>query len=323
MGMSQQLQTDNTSANMDTDQQAPSDPGQPSSATTAPQHPLPATAVALSSVVKKLPQSYPFKGSSYYVRKCYEKYYGYMNDALENKYKIITVTGTPGIGKSVFYLYFEKYRKANPKKTIVTASFYKTRKLKECKVYEPGKEGVLINEVPKDLEDAIRLYDGPPEGEPLRAQMVTFTSPNHEWLKDALKKSNERRLFMPFWSLEELLEANKALKLKLADAEIERRFELFGGSARMCLQLDESNVKGQEDALTAAIKRLIPTRKSKIIWTSARKRKIFPTSYSSTLLIGIRIHMFLGLRILSFVPKKSQTGFMRTSRISLRRKCKS
>ncbi|KAI3655193.1 hypothetical protein MP638_006512, partial [Amoeboaphelidium occidentale] len=74
--MSQQHQTDNTSANMDTDPQAPSHPSQPS--------------IELTDVVKKLPQYNEFEGSSYYVRKCYEDYYGYINDALNNEYKIIT-----------------------------------------------------------------------------------------------------------------------------------------------------------------------------------------------------------------------------------------
>jgi hypothetical protein len=66
---------------------------------------------------------------------------------------------------------------------IVTASFNKKRVLKECMVYKAGQEGVLHDKIPKDIKDAINFYDGPPEVEPVRTQVVTFTSPKHEWLK--------------------------------------------------------------------------------------------------------------------------------------------
>ena len=93
----------------------------------------------------------------------------------------IVVTGTQGIGKSVFYLYFfEKYKVGCGKK-IVVASYSKTRKLKECKIWDPVS-GVLEtsneNELPK-LEGAVYLIDGIPDMEPHKSNFtIMFTSPD-------------------------------------------------------------------------------------------------------------------------------------------------
>ncbi|KAI3661901.1 hypothetical protein MP638_005942 [Amoeboaphelidium occidentale] len=60
------------------------------------------------------------------------------------------------------------------------------------------------------------------------------------------KNSKVWKLYMQFWSLEELREANNALQLNLDDAEIKRRFDFFGGSARMCLELDQAMIDSFE-----------------------------------------------------------------------------
>ncbi|KAL3669146.1 hypothetical protein V7S43_005530 [Phytophthora oleae] len=61
----------------------------------------------------------------YYVRKCYSEYYDLILEMLKT-YNIITVTGTPGIGKSIFYAYFyQRHKKSRPDTTIITASFTK------------------------------------------------------------------------------------------------------------------------------------------------------------------------------------------------------
>jgi hypothetical protein len=54
-------------------------------------------------------------------------------------YLYISVTGTPGIGKSIFYLYFlNRYRFENPGKSVITASLDKDRKLQDCKLFRPN-----------------------------------------------------------------------------------------------------------------------------------------------------------------------------------------
>ena len=58
-----------------------------------------------------LPMSYKYTNNQFYVRRCYPVYYDMIINLLDWKgltepSDYITVTGTPGIGKSVFYLYF-------------------------------------------------------------------------------------------------------------------------------------------------------------------------------------------------------------------------
>lgn len=248
---------------MQIDQPVPLDSGQPSTNTATAQQQQqqqppaatgPEATVRLESITRSLPQSYPFEGSRYYERSCYEAYYNYVNDALDEGIKIITVTGTPGIGKSVFYLqFFQKYRHNNPTKTIVTASFNKKRKLKKCMVYKAGQEGVLHDKIPIDIKDAIHFYDGPPELEPEDYQMVTFTSPNEEWLETVQRYNKYRILYMPFWTLNELIDAKDFLNLDLDDDEIERRYKLYGGSARICLGTWHARLKVDASSMNAAI----------------------------------------------------------------------
>ncbi|KAG7376598.1 hypothetical protein PHYPSEUDO_013049 [Phytophthora pseudosyringae] len=54
-----------------------------------------------------LPFMHKYKnGKYYYVRKYYDEYYQIVMEMLNAGERFVTVTGTPGIGKSVFYAYF-------------------------------------------------------------------------------------------------------------------------------------------------------------------------------------------------------------------------
>ena len=197
--------------------------------------------VEVQSVQYQLPMPYEFLESTFYVRDCYPKYYDLVKDLLANpRTDYISLTGTPGIGKSIFYVYFfQRYRKANPNVTIVTASFSKNRKLKKCLVFAPdAREGVKYKDIP-DIENSLHLYDGPPEIKPARNKMGCFTSPNYEWLDEMLKVPNHISLYLPKWTLEELWEAKELLELELHYDTIEERYLFFGGSARYCLTLGD------------------------------------------------------------------------------------
>ncbi|EPZ30813.1 hypothetical protein O9G_004950 [Rozella allomycis CSF55] len=157
---------------------------------------------------------------------------------LLKKYKSITVTGTPGIGKSMFYSYFfQRYRKENPNQPIVTSAFNEKSKLQECVVFTANTNvGTRHKEIPQE-DDYLYLYDGPPETKAV-GKMVCFTCPNFDWLDSQKKNAKHFKLYFPLWTLDELLLANDILKLNLDENVIEQRFELFGGSARYCLALE-------------------------------------------------------------------------------------
>jgi hypothetical protein len=62
----------------------------------------------IMAVPLSIPQAFDYKGRNFYIRSCYDKYYNIIMDKLFGKsdYSYISVTGTPGIGKSMFYMYF-------------------------------------------------------------------------------------------------------------------------------------------------------------------------------------------------------------------------
>jgi hypothetical protein len=210
--------------------------------------------------VPPLPMTNLLRRKKFFVRACYEKYYTEIMDLLGDEDRsYITVTGTPGIGKSVFYLYFfKRYRRGNPDKTIVTAAFSRERIPKSWKVFYPTgevKESEEFNHrIIPSIKDAIYIYDGAPDVEtPLPSQkMVCFSSPNEGWLKSIGRSEDHIALYMPPWTLEELQKARTCLEddsksqkstiersrnnttPELTAEEVERRFRIFGGSARYC-----------------------------------------------------------------------------------------
>ena len=140
----------------------------------------------------------------------------------------------------MFYRYFfERYRSEYPDKTIVTATFTNERDLDQCVVYE-GRGKIV--KMPSDCvrvpeyEDALHLYDGPPKVKASGYKMVCFTSPNYAYFSMMRKSANHIPLYMPVWTLDELLAASSALEHYNIDEELlQDRFLLFGGCARYCL----------------------------------------------------------------------------------------
>ena len=133
----------------------------------------------MQSVSFTLPMCYEYQGETIYVRSCYSEYYetivsvlvGNALDPLRINY--ITVTGTPGIGKSIFYIYFfQRWMRENLASVIVTASFTKDRTLKSCRVFMNSlSEGEKMSTIP-DIDGALYLYDGAPTAVPGWTYMV-------------------------------------------------------------------------------------------------------------------------------------------------------
>ncbi|KAG2838205.1 hypothetical protein PC129_g5945 [Phytophthora cactorum] len=230
---------------------------------------------------KELPIEYEYKQSRVYVRECYPQYYKHITDMLKDgETQAITVTGTPGVGKSLFFAYFlKRYSSENPLVTIITASFKKTgctstmTKVAVWKnselVAQAEMEKSAMMEVCTELSVFARngllyLYDGPPDVAPVCAQMVCFTAPDELWFKQNAKDQYHCTLFMPPWELRELQTAAQELALEMnprytkhstdeseeegtsvADL-VERRFCVFGGVTRECLSTSARFVKNCE-----------------------------------------------------------------------------
>ncbi|KAE9256974.1 hypothetical protein PF002_g1450 [Phytophthora fragariae] len=156
-----------------------------------------------------VPLLHEYKGGDFYFeRDCYDEYFRLVDHQVVNeKQKCVTVTGTPGIGKSIFYVYFfDRFRKAHPGEWIVVAATYhKNFELSEFAIFEDetdmptahyayASKQLLTSEVNSAVEQEAEraavemrkpkqmlfLCDGPP---PLIwPQTVVFTSPNEEWM---------------------------------------------------------------------------------------------------------------------------------------------
>ncbi|EEY58122.1 uncharacterized protein PITG_00735 [Phytophthora infestans T30-4] len=188
-----------------------------------------------------LPMQYPCERSEFYVRECYPRYYGLvLHELFTRDKRCVTVTGSPGTGKSVFYGYFfnhftreEQYRGF----TIITASFTKYSDLQDIAVFENERKGPRI----------IHLYDGPPRISPQQQKMVCFTSPNERWLDSLYKDFSQTTLYMPLWDEDELFAAATSLRIDsvITRAVIDKRIGLFGLAARECLSQRESFVENR------------------------------------------------------------------------------
>jgi hypothetical protein len=230
--------------------------------------------LTINAPVEDVPQSNRFVRGSFFVRDCYPAYYDKIIESLTvhtSTKRLISVTGTPGIGKSIFYLYFFlKYKKEHPDERLLTASYTKERKLEECKLWKSanevnagckdGEDPLLVKEyesIPKDA-CALYLYDGPPDMKPKGSstKMIAFTCPNAGWFGMTSKYEEHSKVYMPNWTLSEIEMANDALQLKLAQNDLKVRFDLFGGTVRYTLVPDATFVEDGRSYIQTALSKI-------------------------------------------------------------------
>ena len=144
---------------------------------------------------KELPQSYKALIERGFVRECYDDYYKMILSLVREGRTKIVVTGTPGIGTSIFYMYFfERYIVNRPNdQRVVVAAFSEKRVLVECKEWKGG-ELTALDKLPIGKEGDLFLFDGTTGFVPGEATMICFTSPNEELLQEMIKYTHAYRL---------------------------------------------------------------------------------------------------------------------------------
>lgn len=201
--------------------------------------------MSIMDAPRGLPQCHECVLPKVYIRDCYLEYYDYLKE-LMNADKRYVVTGTPGIGKSVFYLYFfEKFKAENRNRKIIMASYSIDHGLEECIGWE---NGVLTTHesVPSNQTGAVYLVDGIPNRLPKNAVAICFTSPDINWLIKMNKHGSlYREIYMRNWTSKEIRIANNDLQLNFSDETLDYRWQYFGGTVRYTFEADEVKVEQQ------------------------------------------------------------------------------
>ena len=214
----------------------------------------------LADVPFQVPLKYSYPYPKYYVRDCYPQYLDVIErverdriqpsrECLRGTHSWITVTGTPGVGMSMFYLYVFNHFRRNTNRVVVTASFSEQGTLQKCVLFKPGEDGFETTFTDITLGDHLNpifLYNGIPGHTPYGCQMVVFCSPDRKWTKPRAKDwFRSGVVHLPVWSLKELKQANGLLKLGLSEQTVEERFSVFDGVARWVLCSDKRAYQSQ------------------------------------------------------------------------------
>ncbi|EHS62640.1 uncharacterized protein PGTG_22635 [Puccinia graminis f. sp. tritici CRL 75-36-700-3] len=172
-----------------------------------------------------------------------------------NAYDRWVVTGTPGIGKTFFSVYY-MWIAARAKKTVVWQPPF----LPEHLSYLMTSSGVeLVGTWGSEIDgalaksEAVHIVDG--KAPKLRkVWTLLVTSPQHNHYHQFLKDDNSKLLYMPPWSYEELQTCKAILypdEQILPTALMDRVFEWYGGVPRYVLARASTEFKrkgGNEDA---------------------------------------------------------------------------
>jgi hypothetical protein len=115
-----------------------------------------------------IPMQFPYNKSIIYIRDCYPIYFDSLwNDLfVGDQIDSVLITGTSGIGKSIFYIYvLERMKILLKDKVFVLASFSNLRRMNYGLILTPGKEPIRLgkNEEIPFIENAVYLYDGNPD----------------------------------------------------------------------------------------------------------------------------------------------------------------
>ena len=211
------------------------------------------------------------------VRKCFLEMRKLAIDWMEAELKggmptgVFVITGTPGIGKSVFLAYFAAYLCEKGYNVVIQRG-------QEWWSHASGKATAHGKKEPEALlkqQTTVLLFD-PFDSEAAtlqtRGQGVSFvfTSPGEKCYKTAFKQQSNHstRRFMPFWTLAELIEYRLVLLPSFKEAiDVEKAHALLGGSVRwlrdlVAQQQQQEPMQSLEDAARELIRPCLDRIKS-------------------------------------------------------------
>ncbi|OAJ37371.1 hypothetical protein BDEG_21402 [Batrachochytrium dendrobatidis JEL423] len=186
-----------------------------------------------------------------YVRKCYKDVFELLLAQIGDKKESFAISGTPGIGKSLFFVYI-LYR-------LIKGSRKKTLSLKPNRiVYQVGstyecfdlQQQFVARTTRFDAEELVRkqdtfyVIDGR-TSEPLVSSCIVLfiSSPRSEWYKEFVKQKMAKEWYFPVWTLDELqacwLHCYPGLKIETFN----ERYRIYGGVARSVFDTSSDPIK--------------------------------------------------------------------------------
>jgi hypothetical protein len=189
-------------------------------------------------------------------RPCYAEYYAAALEATEKQGRDLFIfTGSPGIGKSIFLLYFceRLAREGKADYILMVEMRFKESALlwdncqKKFERILPNKIDKLLLKLDKEPR-AWLLTDGANKGSEYRVRSllsgktVWFLSPNKAVIDALCNKCEAKVFYMPEWSLEELVSCNKLL-YHIKEEELQERFDLLGGIPRNVFHIDQQRMR--------------------------------------------------------------------------------
>lgn len=181
-------------------------------------------------------------GRSMFVRESYKEIFRSVSEKLQETSELaghdFIITGTPGVGKSFFALYwlFKRIRERKP----VLLEFGQEQY--NCYFWEPDKEVVLgtRGDFRKQLRDPEMLYLSDAREDISfihNCQTVLFSSPRDSNFHDFLKSGAEMYI-MPLWSMEELEVVRKRVyRKRVCSVRMARICAVYGPIPRYALQV--------------------------------------------------------------------------------------
>ena len=173
----------------------------------------------------------------FYVRDCYTRIADIM---LKKKPPVMSLLGSSGIGKFNFmvYLIWRRFQDSELKdfpvflhRDNVILQFEKgeePKKVDANTLYSAPAQALYIMDADIDVENGVFC----------QSLWITSAPSNTEHFKNADNCGGQ--FFMPPWALEEMLSEEVVALHKLTTEVVEKRFGIFGGTARLVLRLDET-----------------------------------------------------------------------------------
>jgi hypothetical protein len=227
-----------------------------------------------------IPHASSFRGQSYYIRACFDVLYTKILAILHTT-RLISVLGSPGVGKSLFYLYFvDRFLSEFPNQSILVSAIPNTN-TPRATPYDIAllssnsqtlrfidettgspklpKWGEIRQDSPQ-IQLNLYISDGLPTLYPVYCNTsVVFTTPTKDWndrVKYCLLPIDLAEIYIPNWELDEFKDAVEVLNLPLSPDDLINRYYIFGGIPLHVLSTDPLIITEFREANQAALNQI-------------------------------------------------------------------